>query len=125
MKQEIRHRRLQAFFTSKVLNSLMIVIIVSLLVMAGTKTMLLPAVCGALALLLFIGYSLWLWIKKPERIIINRWLSGINGWFTLYYLIISAMKAPNEWWYITPVAFAVVLLFISLVKDQNDEPFDI
>lgn len=63
--------------------------------------------------------------KKPERIIINRWLSGINGWFTLYYLIISAMKAPNEWWYITPVAFAVVLLFISLVKDQNDEPFDI
>lgn len=39
--------------------------------------------------------------------------------------MISAMKAPNEWWYITPVAFAVVLLVISLVRDQNDELFDI
>lgn len=124
MKREIRHRRLQAFFKSKVLNSLMIVVIVSLLLMAYTGSMLLPAVCGTLALLFFIGYSLWLWIKKPKSIIINRWLSDMSGLFTLYFLIISAMKAPNQWWYITPVVLAVVLLFISLLKN-HDEKFDI
>ncbi len=124
MEQRIRHRRLQAFYRSKVLNALMIVVIVSLLLMAYTKSMLLPVICGTLALLFFIGYSLWLWIKKPKSIIINNWLSNLNGAFTLYYLIIIAMDAPNQWWYITPIAFSVVLLFISLINNQ-DERFDI
>lgn len=124
MQQDIIHRRLHAFFRSKVLNALMIVIIVSLLLMAYTKSMLLPVICGSLALLFFIGYSLWLWIKKPKSIIINNWLSDLNGSFTIYFLIINAMDAPNQWWYITPIVFSVVLLFISLVNNQ-DEKFDI
>ena len=124
MEQTIRHRRLHAFYRSKVLNALMIVVIVSLLLMAYTKSMLLPVICGSLALFFFFGYSLWLWIKKPKSIIINNWLSNLNGAFTLYYLIIVAMDAPNQWWYITPIVFSVVLLFISLVNNQ-DEKFDI
>lgn len=124
MQQDIIHRRLHAFFRSKVLNALMIVVIVSLLLMAYTKSMLLPVICGSIALLLFIGYSLWLWIKKPKSIIINNWLSNLNGAFTLYYLIITATDAPNQWWYITPIAFSVILLFISLVNNQ-DENYDI
>lgn len=124
MQQDIIHHRLHAFFRSKVLNALMIVIIVSLLLMAYTKSMLLPVICGSLALLFFIGYSLWLWIKKPKSIIINNWLSDLNGSFTIYFLIINAMDAPNQWWYITPIVFSVVLLFISLVNNQ-DEKFDI
>ena len=106
------------------LNALMIVVIVSLLLMAYTKSMLLPVICGSIALLLVIGYSLWLWIKKPKSIIINNWLSNINGAFTLYYLIITATDAPNQWWYITPIAFSVILLFISLVNNQ-DKNYDI
>lgn len=124
MEKTIRHRRLHAFYRSKVLNALMIVIIVSLLLMAYTKSMLLPVICGSLAILFFIGYSLWLWIKKPKSIIINNWLSDLNGSFTIYFLIINAMDAPNQWWYITPIVFSVVLLFISLVNNQ-DEKFDI
>lgn len=124
MKQNIRHRRLHAFYTSKVLNALMIVVIVNLWLMAYMKSMLLPVVCGSLALLFFIGYSLWLWIKKPKSIIINNWLSSLNGFYVLYYLIIAPMKAPNQWWYITPIVFSVVILFLALINKQ-DEKFDI
>lgn len=124
MKQDIKHRRLHAFFRSKVLNALMIVVIVSLLLMAYTKAMLLPVICGSTAFALFVGYTLWLWIKKPKSIVINNWLSNLNGWFFLYYLIINAMDAPNQWWYITPIVFSVFLLFISLINNQ-DEIYDI
>ena len=124
MKKEIRHRRLHAFYQSKVLNALMIVIIVNLLLMAYMSSMLLPAICGSLSLLFYIGYALWLWIKKPRTIIINSWLSNINGWYTLYFLIIAALKSSNPWWYITPAALAVVALFILLITD-HDESFEI
>lgn len=30
---------------------------------------------------LFIGYSLWLWFNKPIIIVINKWLSGLEGTF--------------------------------------------
>ena len=124
MKKEIRHRRLHAFYQSKVLNALMIVIIVNLLLMAYLSSMLLPAICGSLALLFYICYALWLWIKKPRTIIINSWLSNINGWYTLYFLIIAALKSSNPWWYITPAALAVVALFILLITG-HDESFEI
>ena len=124
MKKEIRHRRLHAFYQSKVLNALMIVIIVNLLLMAYMSSMLLPAICGSLSLLFYIGYELWIWIKKPRTIIINSWLSNINGWYTLYFLIIAALKSSNPWWYITPAALAVVALFILLITG-HDESFEI
>ena len=124
MKQEIKNRRLEAFYRSKVLNALMMVIIISLMLMNYTKSILLPVICGTLALLFFIGYSLWLWIKKPKEIIINKWLSNINEVFSIYYLIIIAMEAHNQWWYITPIVLSVVLLFIMLINHQ-DKKFDI
>lgn len=125
MNQNIRHRRLHAFYRSKVLNALIIVVIVSQFLMNYTGFMLLPLLCSSLAMLFFIGYSLWLWIKKPKYVVINNWLSNMCGAFALYYLIISAMKAPNHWWYITPVALAVILLFISLINKHQDEIFEI
>ncbi len=121
MKQDIRHRRLHAFFQSKVLNSLMLVIIVCFLLMASTGSILLPVICESLALLLFIGYSLWLWIKKPKRITINNRLSDINGMYTLYFLIIIAMKVDNQWWYFVPIALSVILFFLILIGNQDKE----
>ena len=121
---KVRHRRLCAFCESKVLNALMLTMVTCLLLMAYTQSMLLPVICGSIALLCFIGYSIWLWVKKPQRIVINKWLSDINGWFTLYFLIIMAMDAPNKWWYITPICFAVCILCICLIRNQ-DEWFDI
>ncbi len=124
MKQTIRHRRLYAFYQSKVLNALMIAVVVSLLMMAYTKSALLPAICASLALVCFIGYSLWFWIIKPKSVIINDWLSDMNGLYAVYFLIVAAMDAPGQWWYIVPVALSVVLLFIALTTD-HDEKFHI
>lgn len=121
---KIRHRRLCAFYESKVLNALMLTVVTCLLLMAYTQSMLLPVICGSIALLCFMGYSIWLWVKKPHRILINKWLSNMNCWFTLYFLIIMAMDAPNRWWYITPICFAVCILCICLIRNQ-DEWFDI
>ena len=109
-----------AFFRSKVLNSLMILMIVCLFLMSYTGFMLLPSVCGSLALLLFASYAIWFWVRKPESIVINSWISDMNGWFTLYFLIISAMNAPGQWWYIFPVVSSVILFFISLIRDKDE-----
>lgn len=123
MKHEIRHRRLYAFFYSKVLNALMIVIIIGLLFTDYNDTFIIPVICSTMALLLFLGYALWLWIKKPQKVVINQWLSNISGWFILYFLCVIAIKNPNQWWYIIPGAGAVVLLFLSIIKPDTDETF--
>lgn len=123
MEKEIRHRRLYAFYNSKVLNALMIVIINGIFLMGYYKTYLLPAICSSSAFLLFLGYSVWLWIKKPKEITINAWLSDISGIFTLYFLVIAAMKTDNQWWYIFPVVCSVFILFITMINPKNDKTF--
>lgn len=123
MNKEIRHRRLYAFYHSKVLNALMIVIIIGIFLMGYYKSYLLPAICSATGFLLFLGYTTWLWIKKPNEIVINKWLSDISGTFTIYFLIVSAMKAANQWWYIFPVVCAVLILFIVMINPKNDKTF--
>ena len=123
MKKEIRHRRLYAFYHSKVLNALMIVLILGLLLTDYNDTVIIPLLCSATALLLFIGYSAWLWIKKPQRIVINKWLSNISGWFILYYLCVIAITTPNQWWFVVPGVGAVVLLFLSMINPDTDRQF--
>ncbi|MDE7411731.1 MAG: hypothetical protein K2M94_06805 [Paramuribaculum sp.] len=120
MNSQIRHRRLSAFYRSKVLNALMMVIIVSLMLVRLYDTLVLPAVCGTVALLLFIGYSAWLWIKKPAKIVVNDVLSDLSGYLTLYWLIIMAMDSANQWWYIFPIVCSVIIMFIILVRDTDE-----
>lgn len=124
MSKEIRHRRLYAFYNSKVLNSLMILIIACLLLMRYYDSILLPGICCVIGLSCFLGYSLWLWIKKPDSIIINKWRSETNGKFTLYFLIVMAIKNANQWWYIAPIILAVIIFFTTLVINR-DEKFEI
>ncbi len=124
MSQEIRHRRLYAFYNSKVLNALELIVCVCLLLTNYTRLAALPVICAVVAVLLFIGYSLWLWIKKPDSIIINRRLSDIAGAYILYYIIICAFRATNELWYIIPLAISVILVFYLLLR-PSDHPFPI
>jgi len=119
MNQQIKHRRLYAFYKSKVLNALMIVVIVSLLMTGYTRELKLPVVSATVALCFFIGYSLWFWIKKPARVIINNWLSDMSALFTLYFLIVAAINSNNPWWYGFPVICAVCILFICMVKPKD------
>lgn len=92
--------------------------------MAFMKTLMLPAICGGLALICFLGYSLWLWIKKPSVIVINEWLSNISTYYTFYYLIVVAIDAQNQWWFIVPLALSIVFLFLILAF-SNDERFEV
>lgn len=120
----IRHKRLHAFYKSKVINALVTVAVICLLSMRCVRPALLPAVCGATALLLAAGYSLWLWTAKPQRVVTNGWLSDVTGWYVIYCLIVNAMKAPNDWWFIAPAILGVVLLFVAMVNGR-DETFEI
>lgn len=121
MAQEIKHRRLYAFYQSKVLNALMITMVTGLLLIDNyNETLPFLIICTSLALLFFIAYSLWIWIKKPKMVIINRWLSDVSGCFVLYFLIVIAFKATNQWWYILPPVCAVVILFISLIRSDEE-----
>lgn len=124
MASEIRHRRLSAFYRSKVLNGLMIAVVTCLLLMAYSRDTAFPVICGALALLLFIAYTPWIWVKKPGAVVINDWLSDINGYYTLYFLLAVGFGLANPWWYITPVALAIIPLFIALTG-YKDQRFDI
>ena len=120
MIETIRHRRLYAFYRSNVLNSLMVVIGVSIMLMQCTNYAIVTGLCAALSMLFLIGYSLWIWIAKPKSIVINRWLSDTTTYFVLYFLIITAMKSANQWWYITPVILAVILLFVALIRPKDE-----
>ncbi|MCM1032903.1 MAG: hypothetical protein NC405_04020 [Odoribacter sp.] len=124
MRQDIRHRRLYAFYQSKVLNTLMIVTVISLMQIGYLQSMVMPVICSSVSLALFIGYSLWLWIRKPKQITIDTWLSNLSIWFTLYFVVVVAMKDLTQWWYIFPIVAAIILMFINLVR-PHDELFDI
>ena len=122
MEQEIRHRRLHAFYQSKVLNGLMIFIVVCLLLSMASGLAVYPLVCGGVALLLFVAYSLWLWICKLQAIVTNNLLSNVNGFCTLYYLVIIAFDEICQWWYLIPALFGICVLMVCLCG-YRDERF--
>lgn len=122
----IRHRRLYAFYKSKALNGCLILIITALSLQYFVDSQILVVLCAGTALLFFIGYSLWMWLRKPRRIVINKWLADISGWFVLYYLIVNGMSdAISGWWYVFPVVCAFIALSIALVRRCDDEVFEI
>lgn len=122
----IKHRRLFAFYKSTTLNALMMLIVTNLMMIDYFNSLALPSICGGIAFLCFIAYSLWFWIKKPSKIRINSWLSNLSYWFTIYFLIISAMKNPNEWWYGAPIIIFGLTFCIYFIRGcQDDEEFDI
>lgn len=120
MKAKIRHLRLNEFYTDKVMNSMIIVMLISLMAAGCTSTPTLPVCCAALALALAVGYALWFWIKKPDKVVTNKWLSEMNGLLMLYFLITAAMDGKSEWWYIFPVVCGIATLFTALTTDKDE-----
>lgn len=98
--------------------------VLSLLQVGYLKSMELPVVCSSASFALFIGYSLWLWLKKPKQIVVNVWLSDLTIWFTLFFLIVAAMKATSWMWYTFPIVAAIVMWFIDMIY-PHDKLFDI
>lgn len=106
------------------LNTLMMIVVVILLQIAYLDSLLMPAICASAAFALFIGYTVWLWFKKPKKIVINRWLSSIASTFVLYFMIVALMKDPSPWWFIFLVIGLIIALFINMIKPK-DEVFEI
>ncbi|MDE6009237.1 MAG: hypothetical protein K2G90_08530 [Muribaculaceae bacterium] len=123
MKTEIkiRHRRLYAFFNSKVINSLMILMELCILIMPLFRDIVFPVVCGGLCLLAILSYSLWLWIINPLRVIISPWLSDLSGTYTVYFLIVVAIKDAGIWWYLFAGVSAILIFLISLINPREEE----
>lgn len=126
MSQEIiRHRRLYAFYNSRVLNLLMILIIASLMLADATPMSVFPLMCTAVLFLLFVGYSLWLWIKKPRHIVIDARLSDFSGLLVVYFIIGPAFPdGVMPWWNFGGLLVAFLFLLISFVWPKA-QTFDI
>ncbi len=124
MKTEIRHRRLYAFFHSKVLNTLTIFlsVMITLLKSVGMSIPVLSSI--GIAFLLMIGYSCWLWFWKPITVTINEWLSNMSSYFAIFMLAAVAVKSDNFMWSTFPMVAGVITMFIAAVKN-SDEQFEI
>lgn len=124
MKLQDANPRLYAFFNSKVLNLLMIVESICLLFMTFLPEMNLPVVIGTIIFIFFIIYTLWFWIKKPERIVINKLFSNIFTILFLYYFVIIGFGKLNIWTCVLPVLLVLGSLVFSIFK-RRDEIFEI
>lgn len=123
-RPHIRHRRLEAFYSSKTLNMTLIFLVASLSLAGCGAPAAVSVTCSSAALALFAGYSVWLWRARPRRVIVNRWLSDMSGWFVIYFLIVSAISDASVWWHIFPCVAAAVALLIALTG-RGDEQFEI
>lgn len=94
------------------------------MIAAYSQTLFLPVICGSLAMLFFVGYSLWLWIKKPKTIVINPWLSSVCSCFVCYYLITTLFDGLSRWWYMIPIVLSVIVLTTTFLN-YKDEKYDI
>lgn len=124
MANEIRHRRLHAFYTSLALNWMIIAAVVVLMLSRNEQSLAIPVVCASLALAFFIAYTLWLWIAKPRSIMVSRRLSTACSFFVYYFLIVVCARAENPWWYAAPAIAAIILLFVETTKPSATR-FDI
>lgn len=124
MENKIKYTRLYAFFNSKTLNVLMMTIITSLFIILLTDSLALPAICGSIAMVCFIAYALWLWIKKPRTIVVNTLLSNISSAFTFYFVIIVAARVSDRLFFVAPIILFVVVLFIASAN-YRDRIYDV
>lgn len=94
MVAEIRHKRLYAFYNSKVLNLLVCIAEIILCLMAYCEFMLGFGILMGVVLLMMIAYTAWLWIKKPMQIVIDKWLANVTI-YPFCYLASSKLPTPT------------------------------
>lgn len=104
---------------------MMMVLLMLLLLADYFKSLLVPVICASLVLVMCIGYSLWLWIRKPRQIVINKWLSEFNRWLTAYFLFAHVLESDNKWCYVIPFACAALVLSVSIISPRRDVVYDI
>ena len=121
MELEVRHKRLYAFYNSLVLNVLMCIEVILLCVMGYSRMMVLPGVLAGILLLVMLGYSAWVWIKKPREIVIDKWLADVSAYSTILFLIVLAIDPDDRWWYLVPAASTFIILITALIKKRSQK----
>ena len=121
MELEVRHKRLYAFYNSLVLNVLMCIEVILLCVMSYSRMMVLPGVLAGILLLVMLGYSAWLWIKKPREIVIDKWLADVSAYSTILFLIVLAIDPDDRWWYLVPAASTFIILITALIRKRSQK----
>ncbi len=119
MGYEIRHKRLYAFYNSRVLNVLMGIEVMMLCLMGYSGYMVVPGIVAGIILLGMIVYSAWLWIKKPAQIVIDKRLSDLSMYTTLFFIIVLVADPANRLWYLAPAACTLVILLLSFIKNDS------
>ena len=118
-KDKIENRRLYAFLRSQTLTILMLLAFSCLFLMPYLNDLMIPGIIGGVIFCMAIGYSLWFWIKKPKKIVINNWLSNISNVFIFYWFIINTINNSNKILYLLPRICMVALFLIVLVKQRG------
>lgn len=119
MGLEIRHKRLYAFYNSRVLNVLMCIEVMMLCMMGYSRSLVVPGIIAGVILLGMIVYSAWLWIKKPREVIVDQWLSDISACSTIFFLIVLAIDPDNRWWYLAPAICTLIILIVSFFRNGS------
>lgn len=124
MNIKIKHRRLYAFYNSKVLNAMSISVAIMLPLLKYTEIALPVLIAVVLAILLFVAYSCWIWFRKPSVVTINRWLSDLSTYFMFYALVVIAIKSDSFLCPSFSLVAGLIVLFITSLKNR-DERFEI
>lgn len=120
---KLHHPRLAMFYNSSVLNMLMVWLFLSLLIADWDALWdIYPyslIVCG-LVFAFAVGYALWFWIRKPSSIPVCGWLSDVSGIYTIYFLIVCAVKSDRLWWNLFALVAAIAASVIYLIKGDDE-----
>lgn len=111
----IRHKKLYAFFNSKLINSLLIIMEMFLILMYCFTDVKLPIICSLTCLILIIGYSISLALGKVKKVVVNKYLSELSSLYTLYFLIVVAIKSPSVWWSLFAAVSLILIFFVSMI----------
>ncbi len=128
VQMDVRHPRLYAFLNNKALNVMSLLVITFLMMMSASIDSggwLMPTVGAVTATLLFAGYAIWLWIKKPQKVVIDTWLSDVNSYFVFYFICIATFQPSSIWWYVPVMPAAVAVIFISLIRPASHVEFTV
>ena len=121
MINQIRHRRLYAFFHNKAMSTLVIFLssVLPLLRIVSPNEPFVASI--ALAFALMLGYSCWFWIAKPAAVIVNRWLANLSSCFAIYMMAVVAMNTDNLLWISFPLVCAVIVIFVASIRKYDEE----
>lgn len=115
----IRNKRFFAFFNSKLITSLLLIMEMFLILMYCFADVKLPIICSFTCLILIIVYSILIAVGKVKKVTLNKYLSELSSLYTLYFLIVVSLNSRNIWWSIFAAVSLILIFFISNIATPD------